>query len=113
MHTRGMVREVTDPTLGPLMHPGVVPRIDLLSLIKALVVEGTACSILSLGAVWEEIGNGSIVAAEVRGINLSRTIYSARSPHKTITGLLVKTEDVLISSIIKRLTAIAAVATLG
>lgn len=25
---RGMVREVSDPTLGPLLHPGIVPRIN-------------------------------------------------------------------------------------
>ncbi|WP_111735689.1 LysR family transcriptional regulator [Roseovarius amoyensis] len=81
----------------------VTAEIDVLSLIKTMVAEGTACSILSLGAVWEEIGDGSIVAVEVRGINLSRTIYAARSPHKTITGLLVKTEDVLISTIRQRL----------
>jgi len=84
----------------------VTAEIDVLSLIKTMVVEGTVCSILSIGAVWEEIGNGSIVAVEVRGINLSRTIYSARSPHKTITGLLVKTEDVMISTIRQRLSQI-------
>lgn len=81
----------------------VTAEIDVLALIKAMVVEGSACSILSAGAVWQEIREGSVVALEIDTINLARTIYTARSPHKKITGLLVKTEDILISTIRERL----------
>jgi hypothetical protein len=39
------------------------------------------CSILSLGAVWQEVEKGELIAKPIGQIDLSRRIYTARSPH--------------------------------
>lgn len=83
--------------------PLISAEVDVLSLIKAFIGGGNFCSILSLGAVWEEIKKGELLAMKIGGINLYRTIYTARSPHKKITNISVKIEDLLISTIKHRL----------
>ena len=83
--------------------PNIAAEVDVLSLIKSFLIGGSFCSILSLGAVWEEVKNGQLTVVPIGGANLFRTIYTARSPHKKITNISVRIEDILISTIRNRL----------
>lgn len=58
-------------------------EIDALQVIKEIILRGEGVTVLPIGLFRPEIERGGMAAARFNGVNLSRSIYLARSPGGT------------------------------
>lgn len=71
-------------------HPLAVPTVELSSTtaIKAAVVAGVGAAVLSSLTMAEELADGRLVAVEIAGVDLTRTLRAVWPAGRALTGIL-------------------------